>query len=367
MKNIFFKNIGLILITFILASWGGQGHYKINYCSSLSFNSEMSEFYTWATILANHASDADYRKQTDPTESPKHYIDIDNYNEFQNGSIPQNLADAISMYGISNVYDWGILPWATKTAFDSLKNCFIRKDWTKAELFASDLGHYVADGHMPLHITANYNGQNTGNLGIHSRYESTMVNNYISQINYQGLEIFEIQNVEQFIFDYIYSNYTYIDSVLLADNYAKTINSNTSSSQYTQALWSKTQYFTNFLFKQASNSLAKLIYTAWKQAGSPSMVNYIDNQNYKSKTILNQNFPNPFSNSTKILFSVNQNSNIKLIVNDLNGKIVSTLLNEVLMEGDYNIDFNAGNLKSGTYFVVLISENSVQTKKIMIL
>jgi len=229
---------GIIILSFVLISWGGTGHYKINYASSLSFNQEMSQFNTWTNTLASHASDADDRKSWDSSEGAKHYIDIDNYSEFiSNGTIPQTLSGAIAAHSSYFVYDNGILPWATITAFDSLKSCFQRKDWNKAVLFASDLGHYVADGHMPLHITRNYNGYDTDNDGIHSRYESTMINSYVSQITYTGENISFIEDVNQYIFDYIYFNYQYVDSVIAADDYAKNISSDYYSSQYQTALW----------------------------------------------------------------------------------------------------------------------------------
>lgn len=120
----------------------------------------MSQFNVWVSLLAEHASDADIRKAWDPTEGPKHYIDIDNYPEFLNtGHIPTTLDSVIALHGNDFVYDNGILPWATLTTFDSLQACFEREDWDNAVLFAADLGHYIADGHMPMHITRNYNGQ----------------------------------------------------------------------------------------------------------------------------------------------------------------------------------------------------------------
>ncbi len=173
----YIRNSFIIALSLILMSWGYTGHEKISHEASLSFNQQMSEFNAWTDFLAAHASDADERKAWDPTEGPKHYIDIDNYQQFiDNGTIPQTLDSVISIYGYSFVYDQGILPWTTLIAFDSLRACFERLDWTKAKFFAADLGHYVADGHMPLHITRNYNGQYSGNNGIHSRYESTMIN-----------------------------------------------------------------------------------------------------------------------------------------------------------------------------------------------
>ena len=78
MKKQLIRITGIIILSFVLISWGGTGHYKINYATSLSFNQEMSQFYSWTNTLASHASDADSRKSWDSSESPKHYIDIDN-------------------------------------------------------------------------------------------------------------------------------------------------------------------------------------------------------------------------------------------------------------------------------------------------
>ncbi|HNT42760.1 MAG TPA: hypothetical protein PKN78_11040, partial [Tenuifilaceae bacterium] len=82
--NKFTRLIALVAIGLILCSWGQTGHYIISSKSSLSFNLEMEQFQTWASYLAEHASDADKRKDEDPNEAPKHYIDIENYPEFIN-------------------------------------------------------------------------------------------------------------------------------------------------------------------------------------------------------------------------------------------------------------------------------------------
>jgi len=82
--------------------------------------------------------------------------------------------------------DQGILPWAILKTADSLPSCFENNDMHKAMLLAADLGHYIGDSHMPLHITRNYNGQYTGQYGVHSRYESNMIGTFQNQIVYDG-------------------------------------------------------------------------------------------------------------------------------------------------------------------------------------
>ena len=82
---------------------------------------------------------------------------------------------------------------------------------------------------------------------------------------------------------------------------------------------------------------------------------------------LGQNYPNPFNPSTKIKYSVPQNGLVSLIVYDLTGQVVATLLNEVKEAGNYELNFNAAGLSSGVYFYKMISENFTQVKKMSIL
>lgn len=212
----------LIALSIILTSWGYNGHYIISWNMPLSLPAEMAEFKDWNSYLAEHASDPDYRKGEDPTEGPKHYIDIDNYADYlESGSISQNLDSLIENYGVEFVGNNGYLPWATINSYDSLVASFINRDWEKAKFFAADLGHYVADEFMPLHITRNYDGQFTGNNGIHGRFESDMINRFKDEIVIIESGIESIAVVENYIFNYMYENILYVDSIMEADNYGK--------------------------------------------------------------------------------------------------------------------------------------------------
>jgi hypothetical protein len=328
----------------------------------------MNQFSAWTSILASHASDADDRKPYTVGESPKHYIDIDNFSDFnQSGRIPQTLDSVIAKYGYSFVYAQGVLPWATQTSFDSLKNCFLRKDWEKAVLFAADLGHYVADGHMPMHITRNYNGQYTGNDGIHSRYESTMINAFINEIIYSGKDIDTIANVNEYIFQYIYHNYSYVDSVLAADDSAKAVNSNYYSTDYKQTLWNLSKEYTILLFKEASHAITELIYTAWVQAGSPGMNDTgIKIPQLENTIKIEQNAPNPFSDYTRIRYFLPQGEKVLLEIRDLRGKKIATLVDENKSYGQHEIYWQIQNEPDGIYYLILSTGNKRQTIKMLL-
>ena len=354
-----------ILLVLILCGWGSTGHKIINKNAVLSFPPQMNEFMNWADSLSLHASDADYRKSSDPTEGPKHYIDIDNYPEFvSTGRISEDYDSVVAVHGESFVIDQGILPWAIITTYDTLEKCFERRDWNKAVLTAADLGHYVGDSHQPLHITKNYNPG-----GLHSRYETGMIDRYQGQIVYSGDSVQLIQNIPDFVFSTIYYNYQFVDSVINDDIKAQAVNSDTRSDAYYQALWDYTGSFTIKLFKSASYKLACLIYTAWVNAGSPlpSATDIRSMENSKMSFQLMQNYPNPFNPSTKIQYAIGSRQLVTLKVFNMLGREVATIVNEEQKAGNYEVEFNASNFASGIYFYRLHAGSFVSTKKLILL
>ena len=367
----------LVLLSFLFIGWGSTGHKMINKKSVESFPQEMNIFLYWASQLEANAMNADNRKGTDPNESPKHYIDIDNYPSFiNNGTIPQTWDSVIAIYGYNFVIDQGILPWAIMTTIDTLQKTFERRDWAKAVLTASDLGHYIADGHNPLHITRNYNGQYTGQTGIHSRYESSMINRYQAQINYSGDSVNFVEDINEYIFSFIYRNYNYVDSVLYADSAAKAYANSTSSDLYYQKMWEISKGCTVLLFKEASEILAALIYTSWKNAGSPQITTEVEDEiNRHFNFTLEQNYPNPFNPSTTIKYSVpyvianetKQSQLIILKVYNLLGNEVAALVNEEKSYGDFEVTFDASGFSSGVYYYRLTAGDYSSSRKMILL
>lgn len=82
---------------------------------------------------------------------------------------------------------------------------------------------------------------------------------------------------------------------------------------------------------------------------------------------LSQNYPNPFNPETKINFDIPKASDIKIVIYDMLGKEVETLVNSQLSAGSYSYNFNAGGLTSGVYFYRLISNGEVKAANKMLL
>jgi hypothetical protein len=96
----------------------------------------------------------------------------------------------------------------------------------------------------------------------------------------------------------------------------------------------------------------------------------VSNENNLSNTedfSLKQNYPNPFNPITKISYRLPASGFVTLVVYDLFGKEVATLVNEEKPAGNYQVKFDAPQLSSGIYFYRLHAGNLVETKKMILL
>jgi uncharacterized delta-60 repeat protein len=85
-------------------------------------------------------------------------------------------------------------------------------------------------------------------------------------------------------------------------------------------------------------------------------------QNYS----LSQNYPNPFNPSTSISFSIPAAVNVKIAVYDMLGRELSVIVNEYLNAGNYQAEFNASALSSGTYFYKMTAGDFSEVKKMIL-
>ena len=82
---------------------------------------------------------------------------------------------------------------------------------------------------------------------------------------------------------------------------------------------------------------------------------------------LKQNYPNPFNPVTKIEFTLAKPGQTSLVIYNVMGQAVETLVNENMAMGRHQIDFNAGKHASGMYFYRLKSGDQILVRKMMLL
>jgi len=251
--------------------WGGDVHRLLNEAACQALPYSFRAFTQWEGDLVDLSTDADRRKRFDSDESMRHYIDIDRYPAFFSGTLPHGWDQMIQSYGTYTVEDNGILPWAIEASLQTLTEQFALGDWLGAVKTAADVGHYVGDLHQPLHLTENFDGQLTGQDGIHSRFESDMTARHLSELVPYPEQADVVQDPMESVFDWIGSQYLGMEEILDADTAAQEAAGNDWSDAYYNALWSEVGTQTRGWIAAASVRIASLWYTAWVNAGSPPL------------------------------------------------------------------------------------------------
>ena len=156
-------------------NWGFWGHRRINRLAVFTLPPEMLVFFKkHADYLTENSVNPDKRRYAVVGEAPRHYIDLENYGDSAAYRLPMYWRDAVKQFGTDSLALHGIVPWAIQQYKSSLTEALRVKDPRRILRLAADLGHYIADANVPLHTTRNYNGQLTGQEGIHAFWESRL-------------------------------------------------------------------------------------------------------------------------------------------------------------------------------------------------
>jgi hypothetical protein len=169
------KKCVLAIVFFLLVQpafcWGFYAHKLINQYAVYLLPPEMIVLYKPnIEFITEHAVDPDKRRYMAKEEGPRHYIDLDHYQPWD--SIPWPFNKAVEKYSDDSLQKHGIGPWWIQTMMSRLTRAFSEKDKFRIIKLSAELGHYVADLHVPLHASSNHNGQLTNQQGIHGFWES---------------------------------------------------------------------------------------------------------------------------------------------------------------------------------------------------
>ncbi|MCR9251222.1 MAG: zinc dependent phospholipase C family protein [bacterium] len=146
---------------------------------------EMITFYKYyIQDLTENAVNPDRRRYAVKNEAPRHYIDLDVYGDSALYKLPRYWNDAVEKYSEDTLMAYGIVPWHVNKMKHWLTKAFLNKDVDAILRLSADLGHYIGDSNVPLHTTENYNGQMTGQYGIHGFWESRLPELFIDEYDF---------------------------------------------------------------------------------------------------------------------------------------------------------------------------------------
>ena len=287
MKRGFFCT-AYLLVSLKCFCWGFFGHQQINKLAVYLLPPEMLVlFKPSADFLSEHAVDPDKRRYAVANEAPRHYIDIDHYGRYPFDSLPRRWSDAVARYSEDTLQKYGIVPWWLQTMLYRLTTAFKEKDQVKILKYAAELGHYMADAHVPLHASSNHNGQFSGQKGIHGFWESRIPELLASaEWDFFIGKAMYIKDPSSFIWKRVLESAAAVDTVLSVEKeltllfppdqkYAFEERNGKLVRQYSTAFSKAYDARLNGMIERRMResifAVASFWYTAWINAGQPNL------------------------------------------------------------------------------------------------
>ncbi|HEY7449624.1 MAG TPA: hypothetical protein VH702_15825 [Vicinamibacterales bacterium] len=258
--------------------WGFEAHQFVMSRAIDQLPAEIRPFFDEnRPFIVEHTIDPDLWRLVGFTEeSPHHFLDIDAYGAYPFKDLPRDYDRALEKYGFETLSKNGLLPWRTAEVMGWLRRAFVEmaknpSRVTDVKLFSAVLGHYVSDGHVPFHAVVNYDGQLTGQSGIHARWESELFTRYRSRLVIKPPPVRAIPDVRDFVFETLLTGFQLVPGVLEADR--KAIGSREEyDDRYFDEFFAATRPTLERRLNESIAAVASAITTAWQEAGKPAIV-----------------------------------------------------------------------------------------------
>ncbi|WP_158010971.1 zinc dependent phospholipase C family protein [Hymenobacter lapidarius] len=283
----------LLLAALLLAhgtagAWGFFGHRTITQVAVYELPASMQAFYyRHMAEIVRLSTSPDERRNTDPSEAPKHFIDIDHYSESDPfGRMPRQYDKAVEKFSADTLKKYGTVPWVVLETQASLTEAFRMRDTVAIIKYSAELSHYVGDAFVPLHTTINYDGQLTDQKGLHSLWESQLPERFINGYNLVGEPakyvkdpLAAIWGVLQESFGFVgetFDRATKIEKVMKPDvRFTFTHRNGKTSRRYSDAFADSYDKavggMVNYRLKGAPTLISSLWLTAWQDGGKPNL------------------------------------------------------------------------------------------------
>ena len=289
-------------IPLTVQSWGFFGHRTINHSAVFTLPPELFSFYkTHIEQITDEAVNPDKRRYIIETEAPRHYLDADFYEKvIPLDTIPKSYDSAVAQFGKETVLAHGIVPWHLIRVQWWLTKAFMEKDIASILRLSADLGHYVGDLHVPLHSTANYNGQLTNQRGIHGLWESRLPELHAHRYDFLVGKATYISDIPNMVWERFEESYSLKDSVLSLERILTTQVEEGKKFSFevrgSQVVSTYSEHFSALYHNRLNNMverrlqksihlLGSLWFTAWVDAGQPDL-SMLVNFDYTKDTTL---------------------------------------------------------------------------------
>lgn len=268
-------------------AWGFWAHQRINRLAVFTLPPELLGVYKEnLDFLTEHAVDPDKRRYAIDGEAAHHFIDIDHYGAYPFDNVPRYWDEAVVKLTADTLEAYGVVPYHLPVVVYRLAKAFEAKDLSRIMKLSADLGHYVGDAHVPLHTTENYNGQLTGQKGIHGFWESRLPELFAEDYDFFVGQAYLISDIQMEAWDAVLESHRLVEGVLtLEKQLSQTfpasqkygyesrnrVTVRTYSRGYSAAYHRLLDGMVETRMRRAILRIGAFWYTAWHLAGQPDL------------------------------------------------------------------------------------------------
>lgn len=179
------KITSVFLILFsshLVYGWGSKGHQIVAYVGA-NITTDGAAFWQANLEPLRKLTTVPDRVWKAPVtkagEANTHWFQVDAYYAPQDYNqiirFPSSYSDAVTQHGQSKIDINGVAPWRIRQLYQLAFYSFTQNDMKSALEYVGVMTHYIGDLSQPLHVSENYDGQQTGNKGIHSYFEASII------------------------------------------------------------------------------------------------------------------------------------------------------------------------------------------------
>lgn len=253
-------------------AWGPTGHTIVTQHALPLMPGELTPFYDANSryVVALATLPDDWKQTHHDEERPDHYINLDLLDKPPFEHVATDRATVEAHFGKEAVVKAGLLPWTIEARYEKLVKAFREKDTVGVVVQSALLAHYVADAHVPMHATKNYDGDKPEQKGIHFRWEEGLVALTLKPEEVRTGSAERISDPLKSAFGWCIEAHKLNAPIFRADDRAREIDPNYGY-RYHKSLFEYTGTILTSRLAHAAEALAGIYIAAWEEAGRPEM------------------------------------------------------------------------------------------------
>jgi hypothetical protein len=269
----------LLMLPAQVSAWGVVGHRLIMARAIDLLPPELKPFFVkYRDEIVVRSIDPDTWRVAGWPENAHHFLDfgVPEYGKYPFTDLPREYDAALQKFGRSTLERNGLLPWRFAEFFGQLRRAFESvgrgSGYGSSDLilFSATTSHYIQDAHQPFHATDNYDGQLTGQRGVHARFETHLIERFQSRLALSPAAPKPMANPRDESFRVLLDSYQLVEGILQADKKA-VAGKETYDDDYYEKFLAAVQPVIERRMSEAISATAALIIGAWEAAGKPAV------------------------------------------------------------------------------------------------